>query len=71
MTHYVITKHLVYQSPRQAVVDRESYRIGPVLYGSGYLGKLWDGPLLPIDDLDIIEEWKDLQEYVSTTAGQS
>ncbi len=73
MIHLVVTKHLVYYPEILGVYERPGCVITPYLFmmePPKRLGSLASGPNLPID-LDIIEEWKDLQEYVSSTVGRS
>ncbi len=58
-------------SPNSTVCPRQNVHFfGTNVAVSHSLGLVGSGPNLPID-LDIIEEWKDLQDYVSSAAGRS
>ncbi len=69
MKHAVTTKNLVFLTICGEVWDRESYRLGPYVYGTGFLGYLRTGPILPVD-IEIADQWRQIQEWASTHAGR-
>lgn len=67
----IATRHLVLVINFGWVYERsgchvENYFGLPVFCPGECLGFITSGPDLPIDDLDIIHEWSDLQDYVSS-----
>ncbi len=73
MLHLIETEHLVCDPDYGTVWARGDTRIINICGESfcivvHYLGSLRGGPDSTTDDLDIIQEWRDLQEFVSSNA---
>ncbi len=68
MIHIVVTKHLVLMERTKVVLDRSACYMHPVLeicVPGLFVGTVQGGPEPSIDDLDIVQEWRDLQEYAA------
>ncbi len=67
----IATKHLICFPRARGVFERAScFTLYGYLFPGTYLGGIDSGPNCFIDDLDIISEWQQIQEFVSQSAGR-
>jgi len=67
--YLIATRDLLCNSVSHAVFERKTCKMmAGMLCAGQFLGFLESGPDLPIMDLDIIQQWRDLQEYAASTA---
>ncbi len=70
IAHLIVTKDLVC-SEFGWVYDRHGFFLDDVgvLWPGDRVGELRHGPDLPIDDLDIVDQWRELQEWDRVHSG--
>ena len=66
----LVTTRLLVCNPETGTVWHRGYSlINGLWFPFGeFLGNVWTGPEVFIDDLDIIEQWQWLQELLASTA---